>query len=275
MVPHLQAQESAVFFSPENLKRVIVAAIALPLFYLYLTKLPPAFFLVLLAAVSVIAQIEFYSMYKTKKPLAFLGALCGVLVFVAASYYHSATYYLLPIAFMLISSVRLFLIRDPSASLKDISPVIIGFLYIPFLLVAQWHLRLHGYEWILFLYGCVWVSDSLAYYIGTGIGKRKLYQDVSPQKTVAGAFGSVAGGLLSALLLGSLFLKDIGITALICMGIAIGSVAIVGDLVESMFKRDAGVKDSGSFIPGHGGVLDKIDGILFAGPVLYWITLIV
>jgi phosphatidate cytidylyltransferase len=175
---------------------------------------------------------------------------------------------------MLISSTRLFLVKDPSSSLRDISPAVTGFLYIPNLLLSQWYLRLQGYEWILFLYGCVWASDSLAYYIGKGVGRRKLYKEVSPNKTVAGAFGSIIGGILSALLLGKLMLNNIAILALIATGSAIGSVTIVGDLVESMFKRDAGVKDSGSFIPGHGGILDKIDGVLFAGPILYWITLL-
>ncbi len=161
--------------------------------------------------------------------------------------------------------------REPASSLKDISPVVTGFLYIPNLLLAQWYLRLQGYEWILFLYGCVWASDSAAYYIGKRIGKKKLYEEVSPNKTVEGAFGSIAGGMLSALLLGKLLLNA-PVHILMLTGAAVGAITIVGDLVESMFKRDADVKDSGSFIPGHGGILDKIDGALFAGPVLYWIT---
>lgn len=266
-----------MFFSQENLKRLIVAAIALPLFYLYISKLPPVFFLVLLTLVSVLAQIEFHAMYKTKRPISFAGIISGILLLCSPLIQPSA-FSLQPLAFifafMLIASTRLFLIKDPSSSLNDISPAVIGFLYIPSLLLTQWYLRLQGYEWILFLYGCVWASDSLAYYIGKSIGKRRLYKEVSPNKTVEGALGSVIGGILAALLLGRLMLNNINALALILMGGAIGLVTIAGDLVESMFKRDAGVKDSGSFIPGHGGVLDKIDGVLFAGPVLYWITLI-
>ncbi len=265
-----------MFFNREYLRRVIVAAIALPLFYLYITKLPPVFFLVLLMLVSVIAQVEFHSMYKTKKIISFIGVAGGVLLFFSSLGIQDSAFSHWPFifAFMLISTVRLFLIKDPSASLSDIAPAVTGFLYIPTLLLAQWYLRLQGYEWIILLYGCVWTSDSIAYYIGKSVGKRRLYKEVSPNKTAAGAFGSVAGGVLSALLLGSLLLKSTSFPALIAMGFSIGSVTIVGDLVESMFKRDAGVKDSGSFIPGHGGVLDKIDGVLFAGPVLYWITLV-
>ncbi|MEW6738514.1 MAG: phosphatidate cytidylyltransferase [Nitrospirota bacterium] len=264
-----------MLFSQENLKRIIVAVIALPIFYLYITKLPPVFFLFLLTAVSALAQMEFHAMYKTKRWLSFTGIISGILYFISSAFSLQPSAFFI-LSFILISSARLFFIKDPSSSLRDISPAVTGFLYIPNLLLTQWYLRLQGHEWILFLYGCVWASDSLAYYIGKGIGKRKLYKEVSPNKTVAGAFGSVAGGIFSALLLGRLLLipEHGNIPALLLMGGAIGSVTIVGDLVESMFKRDAGVKDSGSFIPGHGGILDKIDGVLFAGPVLYWITLI-
>ena len=258
-------------------KRVVVAAFALPLFYLCITKLSPAAFLVLLTVFSVLAQVEFYAMYKAGRTLSVAGIVTGALLL--GSYYLSAgtsglQAIVLMTGFMLISSIRLFMVKDPESSLKDLSPVITGLVYIPVLLTAQWFLRLRGYEWILLLYGCVWASDSLAYYIGKGMGKKKLYVEMSPNKTVAGAFGSVIGGMVSAALLGGLLLKDIWLPWLILTGGVVGAVTIVGDLVESMFKRDAGVKDSGSLIPGHGGILDKLDGVLFAGPVLYLITLL-
>ena len=110
----------------------------------------------------------------------------------------------------------------------------------------------------------MWVSDSVAYYAGKGLGKRKLYTAVSPHKTIAGAVGSVAGGALCALLLSYAFIP-------LLIGIIIGVTTIIGDLVESMLKRDAGIKDSGVLIPGHGGILDKIDGVLFGGPILYFL----
>lgn len=272
--------------SSEALKRFIVAVIILPLFYLYITKLQPIFFLILLAFISVLAQIEFYSMYKTKRWLSFTGIISGIFL-LCSHLIQSSAFSLQPSAFIflfiLISSARLFLIKDPSSALRDISSVITGFLYIPNLLIAQWYLRLQGHEWLILLYGCAWISDSFAYFIGKKIGKRRLYKEVSPNKTVAGAFGSIGGGILSALLIGNLmeipnkFLSEkfSGVPLeLILIGALIGTVTIVGDLVESMFKRDADVKDSGRLISRHGGILDKIDGVLFAGPVLYLITLI-
>lgn len=273
--------------SSETLKRFIAALIIIPLFYLYITKLPSVFFLVLLIFVSILAQIEFYSMYKTKKVIAFFGVISGIFLFCSSFLIVEKDIVIHPLSFIfpfiLISSVRLFFIKDPTSALKDISPVIIGFLYIPNLLLAQWYLKLQGYEWIILLYGCVWISDSFAYFIGKQVGKRRLYKEVSPNKTIAGAFGSIGSGILSAVLIGSLMEmpnkffseKFSGVPLeLILIGGLIGAVTIVGDLVESMFKRDAKVKDSGHLIPGHGGILDKIDSLLFAGPVLYLIVLI-
>ncbi len=270
-------------FDTMHLKRVIVALVALPLFYFYIAKLSPLYFLFLLLTVSVIAQAEFYSMYKTNISLSVSGilggllTLCAPLISVSFSGTGSSGMSLETCAFILtfilIALVRLFAKKGPLSSLKDIAPAVVGVFYIPNLLMAQWYLRLKGYEWILFLYGCVYASDSMAFYIGKGFGVRKLYTAVSPNKTIAGAVGSIAGGIAASLILGTLLLDRKGIFELVIMGGVIGAVTIAGDLVESMFKRDANIKDSGSFIPGHGGVLDKIDGALFAGPVLYWMTL--
>ncbi|MFA5354756.1 MAG: phosphatidate cytidylyltransferase [Thermodesulfovibrionales bacterium] len=256
-----------------HLKRLITAVIALPVFYLLVAKLSPVFFLGLLILVTVAGQKEFHDMYKAGGVPSLIGMTGGAL-FLLSLLSSSDTVTPVGVAtasFMAIAAARLFTIKDPSSSLKDLAPVIVGFLYIPPLLSAQWHLRLIGYEWILFLYGCVWASDSLAYYAGKGLGKRKLYPEVSPNKTVAGGVGSFIGGVIAAIILGKLLI-NMEVWRLAVMGLSIGGITIVGDLVESMFKRDAGVKDSGSIIPGHGGILDKIDGVLYAGPVLYFLT---
>jgi phosphatidate cytidylyltransferase len=261
------------------LKRVIVALIAIPLIYLCLAELPPIFFLLLLAAVSALAQYEFYSMYKTSRSMSVLGIISGM-VLLGASYFSppagagSAWPVIFIIIFIMITSARLFITKDPSSALRDIAPAIIGILYIPSLLLTAWYLRLTGYKWLLLLLLCVWSADSFAYYIGKNFGKRKLYKEVSPNKTVAGAAGSVAGGILASVLFGSFLIKGIGMPSLLIIGAVLGAITIVGDLVESMFKRDAGIKDSGNIIPGHGGVLDRIDSILFAAPALYLLIIL-
>lgn len=261
-----------------HFKRIITALIAIPLLYLYITKLPPHFFLILLIIVGAIAQFEFYRMYKTKDLFTFLGMTCGALFLGSSFLINGASLNLhaiiLAFSFILIASIRLLIIKDPANSLRDISSTITGLIYIPTLLLMQWFLMLKNAEWILFLYACVWISDTFAYYVGKGIGRRRLYESVSPNKTLEGAFGSVAGGIVSGALMGLILFRDIEFYILLIFGGIVGFVTIIGDLVESMFKRDAGIKDSGALIPGHGGFLDRIDSALFAGVILYWMVLI-
>lgn len=253
-----------------HLKRLVIALIVLPVLYFYLMKLPAAYFFMLLLIVSAAAQSEFYSMYRIRGVLKTLGLLSGIALLSAFFISGNLVSVVLASSFIIISSVRLIGKKDPTASLNDTAPVMLALLYIPLLLGFQYLIREKGPEWILFLYGCVWASDSLAYYIGKTIGKKKLYSEISPNKTVAGAFGSLLGGALAGWLLSTAFIPLISFREAIAIGTVIGGTTIIGDLVESMFKRDAGVKDSGSIIPGHGGILDKIDGVLFAGPVFYW-----
>ena len=254
-------------------KRVVVAVILLPLFYFAVMKLPDVFFFVLLLTASIVAQWEFYSMYRIDGLMKNSGILFGVLLLVAAYLSRNLFPHVLMFSVMAAAAVRLFGKRDPVSSLRDLSPSLLALLYIPGLLASQLSLRGMGPEWIIFLYGCVWVSDSFALYVGKTLGRRKLYREVSPNKTVAGGVGSLLGGAFSGWLLNLLLVHAMTLFGSLMFGIIIGATTIVGDLVESMFKRDAGVKDSSAIIPGHGGVLDKIDGALFAGPVLYWISL--
>lgn len=252
-----------------HLKRLVVAAIFLPFFYLYIMSFSEVYFLALLVVAAFVAQSEFYSMYKVDGALRYLGLSLGI--FMLLVLYGAEEHFpdFLVIAFILISVVRLFS-KSPSATLYDISRLVVSLVYIPLLLSYQIHLRRFGPEWIIMLYACIWASDSMAYYIGSSFGKRKLYEAVSPNKTVAGAAGSVLGGLVGALFIRSVLINSLPVVSAVSAGMIIGGIAVAGDLVESMFKRDAGVKDSGGLIPGHGGVLDKIDSVLFAGPFFLW-----
>lgn len=254
-------------------KRLLVAATLLPLFYIYIMKLSAVYFFSLLLVASIIAQWEFYSMYRVGGFMKWSGIFFGALLLAATYISRHLSTHLLILSIMGISSIRLLGKKDPSSSLRDISSSLLALLYIPGLLVFQLSLRNIGPEWIIFLFGCVWASDSLAFYIGKTIGKRKLYKEVSPNKTIAGALGSLIGGSLSGWLLNLVLLHAMVFWQSFAIGLIIGATTIIGDLVESMFKRDAGVKDSSRLVPGHGGMLDKIDGVLFAGPVLYWVSI--
>jgi phosphatidate cytidylyltransferase len=120
-----------------------------------------------------------------------------------------------------------------------------------------------------------WVGDTCAYFGGRAFGRRKLLPSVSPAKTVEGALSAVVGtvaiGALYAWGVFGIWLNvPIGPVAGALAGLLVSPVAQIGDLAESLFKREAGVKDSGRLLPGHGGVLDRFDSLFFAIPVVYW-----
>jgi len=121
---------------------------------------------------------------------------------------------------------------------------------------------------MLFLFVLIWVADSGAYFAGRAFGRRKLSPFVSPGKTWAGAGGAAAGAVLSALfLVAGAAAGDASLPGLIGLSILVTAVSIGGDLWESRLKREAGVKDSGNLLPGHGGILDRVDSLLAAAPV--------
>ncbi|MGQ9569969.1 MAG: phosphatidate cytidylyltransferase [Thermodesulfovibrionales bacterium] len=258
-----------------HFKRLIVALVLLPLLYLYIVYLPSEYFLFLLIMVCIIALWEFNSMYNVGHLFRFAGLVSGITILIISYIYRDILLDIIALSFILIAGIRLFLKRNPESSLSDISPPLLSLLYIPCLLTFQNCIRGSGAEWVVFLYAMVWSADTFAYYTGTFIGGKRLYVEVSPKKTLAGAAGSIFGGAVGAMAVKATLIPSFKTLSAFIIGIIIGSVAIIGDLVESMFKRDAGVKDSGVIIPGHGGILDKIDGVLFAGPILYWILKVI
>ncbi|MGB9716317.1 MAG: phosphatidate cytidylyltransferase [Thermodesulfovibrionales bacterium] len=256
-----------------HFKRLIVALFLLPLFYLYIMYLSSEYFLLLLIIAGIIAIWEFNSMYNVEYLFRYAGIISGVTILIISYIFKDILLDIILLSFILIISTRLFFKRNPVSSLSDVSPTLLSLLYIPCLLTFQNRIREPGPEWVILLYAMVWSADTFAYYTGTLIGGKKLYVEVSPKKTIAGAIGSVVGGAAGAIIVKTTILPSFKTLSALVTGIIVGSITVIGDLVESMFKRDAGVKDSGVIIPGHGGILDKIDGVLFAGPILYWILL--
>ena len=121
-----------------------------------------------------------------------------------------------------------------------------------------------------FLFLTVWSGDTAAYYGGKTYGRRSLAPAVSPKKTFEGAIFGLVGSVTMGLLAHFWFIPSILIAHCLIMGLFCGIIGQLGDLAESVLKRHAGVSDSGNLIPGHGGVLDRMDGIMFAGPALYF-----
>jgi len=256
-----------------HLKRLVIAFISIPVLYGYVMYLPPKYFLFLMTLFSTIGLAEFYTMYRIRGILHYAGLLWGAALPIVFFTLPDLFLPLLLFAALVTMTLRLFIMRDPAGSLSAVSAVVFGLIYIPGLLTFQLSLVQAGAAWIILLYASVWAADSMAFYVGKSIGKRKLYPEISPNKTVAGAAGSLLGGVVGAALIKATLLVQISLFQTVMIGLAIGLSTMVGDLVESMFKRDAGVKDSSHIVPGHGGVLDKLDGVLFAGPVFYWVCM--
>jgi phosphatidate cytidylyltransferase len=127
----------------------------------------------------------------------------------------------------------------------------------------------NGAVWLFGLLAIVFSGDTFAYLTGRLFGRRKLLEPVSPKKTIEGAAGGLVGSMIAGALLATFFLPSYPIGSVVLMALATGAFAQVGDLFESLLKRVAEVKDSGTIMPGHGGMLDRLDGILFAAPVFY------
>ena len=127
-----------------------------------------------------------------------------------------------------------------------------------------------GYEAsvILSLIIFIWVNDSFAFFVGKNLGKRKLFESVSPKKTIEGFLGGVFFTLITAFLV-SYFCDFLSLTNLIVISLIASILGTIGDLVESKFKRQANTKDSGTIMPGHGGILDRLDSLLFVAPFVY------
>src|SRR5574340_870997 len=127
-----------------------------------------------------------------------------------------------------------------------------------------------GRWWLLFILFVIWASDTFAYLTGKTIGRHKLSPHVSPNKTIEGAIGGLAGAVIAGLVMNKYLAMGMLMTEAAGLAIILGVIGIIGDLAESLLKRSAGVKDSGSMIPGHGGVLDRIDCLLFPVPFVYY-----
>ncbi|MDO8947298.1 MAG: phosphatidate cytidylyltransferase [Desulfocapsaceae bacterium] len=144
----------------------------------------------------------------------------------------------------------------------------VGFLAAHLLLL---YLLPEGSSWILVLTAITAGSDSGAYYCGRALGKHKLCPLVSPKKTIEGAIGGLVAGVAVAVLVAMLLRLQVSLFFLIPAAILLAGIGIVGDLTESIIKRATGTKDSGTLLGGHGGVLDRVDSLLFAGPVFYYL----
>lgn len=272
----------------ETAKRAAVAAVGIPL---ALAAVYAGGFVLggLVAVVAVLAVLEFYRMAERKaaRPLVYLGAAAAGALVLLASFYPEAGPGAAGFAWLL----ALFVLATVAAAiwtrgvegepLLSVSTTVLGALYTGGLLSYALFLRhlparpdpWHGTALVFAPLLLTWASDTFAYFVGRAWGRRKLIPRVSPGKTVEGSLGALAGTVLVAvgysLVLARFPSYRMGLAEAIVLGVLVSVAAQVGDLAESLLKRDAGVKDSGTLLPGHGGALDRFDSLLFTLPVAY------
>jgi phosphatidate cytidylyltransferase len=165
--------------------------------------------------------------------------------------------------------------KDLSSTISNMGMILFGILFIGFLLAYVSLIRnmTNGRLWVLFLVSTVWAGDISALLSGSFFGRHKLYPKISPKKTFEGLGGAIVGSILVALAFALLFIPHLKKGPCILLAIGIGIFGQLGDFTESMLKRSAQVKDSGSLIPGHGGMLDRLDSFLFSAPFLHYALL--
>jgi phosphatidate cytidylyltransferase len=266
-----------------HLKRWLTGIIALPILIYVIYSDPRWIFYSLLFLVSLVGLMEFYRITASDLPrsVRWCGYLFSLVLFL--SIYAGKIFLLLPsfIALLAFVPMTLFMMLPHShgpQSVGDIGKGLLGPIYVclPLAMLMIIDRCPQGNIWIFFLLAVIFASDTGAFYCGRLFGKHKLYEAVSPRKTWEGAIGGIVSSVVAALwflwLLRMLHLRQVnpelnpGFLAFV---VALSITGQIGDLAESMLKRNHGVKDSGSILPGHGGILDRIDGLLFAIPIFY------
>ena len=263
------------------MKRELAAAVAIPVVLAVLFFAPPVVFNVLVAAIALAALWEFYRIAeKTGLPVAktvgVAGGAAALSLPVLPSTPSAAAIGIALLVLAGLAAVAPLIGRvDLHSALGGAAGTVFGVLSVALPATALGFLRLHSPRAVLFLFLIVWGCDSFAYYTGKNFGRRKLAPRVSPNKTWEGTLGGLAGATLIGAAGGTWWLvPELGPVGGAVAGALASSAGQIGDLVESLWKRGAGVKDSGTFLPGHGGFYDRVDSLLFAGPVLMAVILL-
>lgn len=263
-------------------QRIISALIMLPLLiFVYIGGLPLFF---MCTCIAIIGMYEFYHGYETigVKPDKILGTVLTLLLYAFVFYGEFFngkglvySHVIMLSVFLCVGAGLCITLFRPDHNLLDGPITSLGVLYIGFFIVHVVLIdRLPQYTylvWLVFL--AAFGADIFAYFVGCAIGKHKLCPTISPKKTIEGAIGGVLGSCLLCGIFGYIVYPNIFLHCLV-IGFIGSFFAMAGDLVASAFKRKMGIKDFGNLIPGHGGILDRFDSVLFVAPFVYYYTII-
>lgn len=263
-------------------KRVLVALWGIPLL-LGMSYLGSFYFLLLILVINGMVLWEFFTIYRNIQVHAYRTlavVLASLLILVSYFFSMEAIFaaYLLITALFLFRHLR---ISQPLSSTNTLF-TLGGISYVTLFLISLLHLRLYFATWLnlspdrfpggrllVILWISIWVCDTFAYFGGSLLGKHKLAPRTSPNKTIEGAISGLIGALIVFVPLGNWLLPEVSSTYFWLAGLIVGVIGQIGDLVESRFKRDAGVKDTSTILPGHGGFFDRFDSLMFVSPFMY------
>lgn len=274
--PAQTVQKVAARFDPRRVYTVLLVA---PLLYAAIRYLPPLAFTCLVAVAGCLSLFELYRLcfQPGPQPLAMGIGLVGCVVLIAGPHYPNLAQPSLLVALIAILSIPLLVKMPLHESLKEGAIILTGLLYIGLTLSYLVMIRLlpQG-EWLLFFLLLVtWAGDTGAYYVGTLCGQHALAPRISPKKTIEGLVGGLFGAMIIAYVARWWFLSDFSGMDCIVLAVLLTLAGLWGDLAESAVKRSVGIKDSGGLLPGHGGMLDRLDSLLFTAPAFYYyVTLI-
>jgi phosphatidate cytidylyltransferase len=262
-------------------KRLLAAAVFLPCFFI-IARRGGIYYLILVDMIIILGLFEFYKMMESKglRPYKWIGVLSGGALpwylFFRQGIYANVLLTLTFIAVMIAELVR----RDKGHAVYHISVTIFGVLYVSWL---GSHLMLlrelpitagldykAGYTFVIMVFALTWCYDTGAYAFGRMLGRHRPFPNISPGKSVEGIAGGMIVSVAGILVVRSLMETRLGIVEAVVLALIASVIGQIGDLVESMIKRDAKIKDSSATIPGHGGILDRFDSLLFTAPLIYY-----
>lgn len=267
---------------PALLKRLASALVLLPVFLLIVVKAPGWMFNLLVVLASAAALWELTRMLEqggrpVERWLAVLGGVAVTAAFAASRLLDPLalpTVVLTVVAGLVLAAP---LRRPGPPTLEPTANTLLAVLYVGWLLgygILLHHTSPRGDELILFVVGVTWAGETAAYLVGSTLGRHPLAPVISPRKTLEGAAAQVIASLGAGALLGAWLLPSCGSAVAVLGAGVLGIVGQIGDLVESVMKRSVGTKDTGGLIPGHGGVLDRIDSLLFNLPAFYYVSVL-
>jgi phosphatidate cytidylyltransferase len=255
--------------------RIIVSVIAIPVI-LFAAIAGNGYFLAFTLVLAILGYGEFIEFARKKSSFSLVvSGYATVIALVANAYFHAVDYYVIIIVSLIVTMlVELF--RNKQSAINNLGATFLGILYVGILFSSLVELRqvYNGLEYerggylIIAILATIWICDSAAYFGGTLLGKHKLFPRVSPKKSWEGAIFGFSFAIFAVVIAHNTIVTFLSSWDAIIIGIIVGTIGQMGDLVESLLKRDAGIKDSSHLIPGHGGMLDRFDSLLFVAPVV-------